>query len=190
MNLKQKICLLLPLAAFILAWQFLSGSGLVNSSLFPPPTKVLASFIELWNSGELLLHIRSSIFRVFTGLIIGSIVGIFFGLMTGRIKIVDKSISPILQVIRSFPPVAIIPLVIAWIGIGESAKIFSISFAVFFPVWINTHIGASNVPSGYLRAASTLTNSALKRFSKVILPASLPLIIAGIRTGISIVACF
>ena len=124
--------------------------------------------------------------RVLTGLLIGSLFGIIFGLLTGRIKILDKSLSPLLNVFRSFPPVAIIPLVIAWFGIGDTAKLFSISFAVFFPVWINSHIGASSISVYYLRAASTLTKSIFKKWLKVILPASLPFIVAGVRTGIAI----
>jgi len=177
---------LLPIVIFIIIWQILSNSGFVNEILFPPPTKVLSSFVELCQSGELFLHIRSSIWRVIVGLIFGSIIGIIFGLLTGRISRVDKSLSPLFNVFRSFPPVALIPLIIAWIGIGELAKVFSISFAVFFPVWINTHIGASRIPEQYLRAADLLTSSPYTKGIKIILPAALPFARAGIRTGIAI----
>lgn len=182
----KKIYFIAPILIFILIWQLISISTLVNITLFPPPTKVFSAFIELLNSGELFLHIRSSMWRVLLGLFIGSLFGILFGLLTGRIKIINQSLSPLLNVFRSFPPVAIIPLVIAWFGIGEKAKLFSISFAVFFPVWINSHIGASTISVYYLRAASTLTKSFFKKWFKVILPASLPFIVAGIRTGIAI----
>ena len=182
----KKIYVIVPILIFTILWQFVSTSGFVNITLFPPPTKVFSAFMEIWNSGELFLHIKSSLSRVFAGLILGSLFGIFFGLLTGRIKIIDKTLSPLFHIFRSFPPVAIIPLVIAWMGIGETAKLFSISFAVFFPIWINSHIGASTIPIYYLRAASTLTKSISKIWLKVILPASLPFIVAGIRTGIAI----
>lgn len=182
----KKIYVIVPILIFIILWQTIPTSGLINKTLFPPPTEVFSAFIELSNSGELLLHIKSSILRVFLGLSIGSILGIIFGLLTGRIQLIDKSLSPLFNIFRSFPPVAIIPLVIAWFGIGETAKLFSISFAVFFPVWINSHIGASSISVYYLRAASTLTKSISKKFLKVILPASLPFIVAGIRTGIAV----
>jgi NitT/TauT family transport system permease protein/sulfonate transport system permease protein len=82
--------------------------------------------------------------------------------------------------------VAIIPFVIVWLGIGETAKLFSISFAVFFPVWVNTHFGASNIPSHYLQTTAILTNSLLKKWFKVVLPASLPFIVAGVRVGVGV----
>ncbi|MFH0860686.1 MAG: ABC transporter permease [Candidatus Altiarchaeota archaeon] len=167
-------------------WQLASNSGLVNATLFPPPTQVAKSFLELASSGGLALHIKASMWRVLAGLSLGSLAGIILGLLTGRIKAIDQSLNPILQVLRSFPPVAIIPLVIVWFGIGETAKLFSISFAVFFPVWINTHAGASNIPERYLHATSTLTDSVIKKWLKVILHASLPFVVAGIRTGIGI----
>ncbi len=186
MGRLSKLQPLIPIAVFIAVWQALSNSGVVNETLFPPPTKVFFSFIELWQSGELFTHINSSIWRVILSLIIGSIFGAIIGLITGRVRIADKSLSPLLQVFRSFPPVAIIPLIIVWLGIGEQAKIFSISFAIFFPVWVNAHIGASRIQEHYLRAAHLLADSVYKKWVKVILPASLPFIIAGIRTGIAI----
>lgn len=170
----------------MLIWHLASTSGLVNETLFPPPVKVLHAFIMLSSSGELLMHVNASIWRVFAGLAAGGIAGIVVGLSTGRNYMIDKALSPILQVFRSFPPVAIIPLVIVWLGVGETAKLFSISFAVFFPVWVNSHIGAASIPSHYLQAASSLTKSWMKTNFMVVLPASLPYIIAGIRTGVSI----
>jgi ABC-type nitrate/sulfonate/bicarbonate transport system permease component len=87
---------------------------------------------------------------------------------------------------RPLPPVAIIPLVIVWLGIGELAKIFSIGFAVFFPVWLNTHAGARQVPQKYLWSAATLTSSRSRIFLRIVFPASLPFVTAGIRLGISV----
>lgn len=167
-------------------WQITSESSLVNKALFPPPTDVFTSIVELAKSGELSVHVKSSLGRVLLGLAIGGFFGICVGLSTGRIKIVEEIVGPIFHVLRSFPPVAIIPLVIVWFGIGETAKLFSISSTVFFPIWISTHTGASNIPAHYLQASRTLTNSILKKCLKVILPASMPFIIAGIRYAIGV----
>ena len=120
----MKFYFIVPILIFTILWQLISTSGFVNITLFPPPTKVFSAFMEIWNSGELFLHIKSSLSRVFAGLILGSLFGIFFGLLTGRIKIIEKTLSPLFHIFRSFPPVAIIPLVIAWMGIGETAKLF------------------------------------------------------------------
>ena len=135
--------------------------------------------------GELVRDISTSLWRVIAGLIIGSVIGILAGLVTGRIKSLDAALSPILNILRAFPPVAIIPLVIVWFGIDEVAKLFSISFAVFFPIWISAHTGARSVPQNYLRAAKSLSCSTFRKFTKIIFPAALPFIIAGVRIGIA-----
>jgi len=88
--------------------------------------------------------------------------------------------------LRPLPPVAIIPLIIIWFGIGAGAKIFSIAFAVFFPVWINTYIGSRQINHIFLWSGNLLTNSRLKILLKIIIPATLPFIVAGVRTSIAI----
>lgn len=176
----------LSIALMLTVWELLSRSGIVNVALFPPPTKVLIALFDLARSGDLLRDITASYFRVFVGLFIGSALGIVIGLLTGRVHLVNNWLSPIIQGFRPLPPVAIIPLVIVWFGIGESAKVFSIGFAVFFSVWLNTHLGSQQVPQRLLWGASTLTKSQSKILLRVIFPAALPFIVAGIRTGIAV----
>lgn len=180
------IRLALPILIFLIGWELISRSGAINVALFPPPSKVVLSLIEMLRSGELLRDIRASYQRLLLGLCSGALLGISLGLLTGRVKIVADILTPLVQLFRPLPPVAIIPLVIVWFGIGETAKIFSIAFAVFFPVWLNTHLGAQQIPQRLLWSASTLTTSQLKIFWRVIFPASLPFIVAGLRNGISI----
>jgi NitT/TauT family transport system permease protein len=176
----------LPVIAFLLAWEVVSRSGVVNAALFPPPTKVFSALIEMMRSGEMLRDMRASYLRLFVGLCGGTIIGVSIGLLTGRVRSISEALTPLIQVFRPLPPVAIIPLVIVWFGIGEMAKFFSIGFAVFFPVWLNTHLGAQQVPQRLLWSASTLTSSRLKIFWRVIFPAALPFTVAGLRVGISV----
>jgi ABC-type nitrate/sulfonate/bicarbonate transport system permease component len=167
-------------------WECISVFGLVNRSLFPPPTTVLAALIEMGRSGELLRDTSISLMRALVGFFIGSTAGIVVGMLTGRIERLNAVISPILQMFRPLPPVAIIPLVIVWFGIGEISKSFSISFAVFFPVWINTDLGARRVPNAFLWTARTLGVVNPSVFWRIILPAAVPYIVAGLRVGISL----
>ncbi|MBI4170577.1 MAG: ABC transporter permease [Candidatus Aenigmarchaeota archaeon] len=183
--MKRAISFLLPLVVLVVFLEIVARSGIVNITLFPPPTAWGLALLEMAKSGELGRDIATSLWRALAGLVIGSVLGILAGLATGRIKAIESSLSPIFNVVRSFPPVAIIPLVIVWLGIGEPAKLFSISFAVFFPVWISAHTGAHNVPQNYLHAAKILSCTAGRKFSKVIFPSALPFIVAGIRIGIS-----
>ncbi len=170
----------------IVAWEILARAQFVHISLFPPPSRVALAFVEMGRSGELMRDIRASLWRAVVGFGLGSCVGICTGLITGRVVIANNYLSPLIQLFRPFPPVAIIPLVIVWFGIGEPSKIFSISFAVFFPVWINTHLGTEQIPKTFIWGARTLRVKGLATLWKVIFPASLPFVVAGLRTGIAL----
>ena len=184
--MKRILSFLLPITVLLIFLEFVARSGIVNITLFPPPTQWGSALVDMAKSGELVRDVSISMWRVIAGLVVGSSAGVLAGLATGRIKAIDNALSPVFNIIRSFPPVAIIPLVIVWFGIGESAKLFSISFAVFFPVWISSHTGARNVSQNYLRAAKSLSCTTARKFSKVIFPAAMPFIVAGVRIGIAI----
>lgn len=183
---KRVIYLILPVVFFLLLWEVISRSGAVNIALFPPPSAVVSAFMAMLISGTLVSDIATSLWRLVIALVLGALIGVAVGLVTGRNKTVALMIGPIIQLLRPLPPVAITPLVIVWFGIDNGAKIFSISFAVFFPVWINAHIGSQNIPHAYLWNARLLTSSPWKIFTKVVFPAALPFIATGIRTAIAL----
>ncbi|HPG41122.1 MAG TPA: ABC transporter permease [bacterium] len=185
-HIKKYITYAIPIIIFLLIWEIIADFKLINPLLFPPPTSVFNALKEWASTGELWRDVKASYWRMLFGFIIGGCFGIVFGMLTGRIKIFNQCLSPIIQLFRPLPPVAIIPLVIVWLGIGNIAKIFSISFAVFFPVWLNTHLGSSSVPSIYIWSAKLLRKSKIKNLFRVVLPAALPFIIAGLRTSIAI----
>lgn len=184
--MKQIIRASLSIGALLIIWEVTACTQIVNVSLFPPPTRVVLAFVEMLHSGELQRDVPTSLLRVAAGLALGSILGIIVGIITARIEKVGHYLSPLIQLFRPLPPVAIIPLVIVWLGIGEVSKLFSISFAVFFPVWINTYIGARQVPKPLIWSAHSLKVKGPAVLWKVILPASLPFIVAGIRVGVAI----
>lgn len=176
----------LPIVCCLLLWESISRTHVINPLLFPPPSAVILALWELILNGTLLTDTAISFWRVLAGLSVGIVVGIVCGLLTGRILPFDRALSPIIHSLRPLPPVAIIPLIIVWFGIGDTAKIFSIALASFFPVWLNTHLGAQQIPQEFLWSAGLLTTSRFNIFARVILPASLPFIIAGVRTAIAI----
>jgi ABC-type nitrate/sulfonate/bicarbonate transport system permease component len=183
--MKRRTQVAISIAVFFLAWEGVSRSGVVNPILFPPPSKVLRALIEMAQSGELMRDIEASWWRAIAGFLIGSLAGILAGLMTGRMKSLDAYVSPILQMFRPLPPVAIIPLIIVWFGIGEVSKVFSIAFAVFFPAWVNTDLGARRTPHYFLWSASSLGCRFPSVIWRVVLPSALPFIVGGLRVGIS-----
>jgi ABC-type nitrate/sulfonate/bicarbonate transport system permease component len=183
---KKSVRVSVSILGALLLWEIVSRSGLVPIALFPPPTQVAIAFGEMVRSGDLVRDLQASLWRAFLGFLLGSSLGITVGLATGRAAVFDHYISPLLQLIRPLPPVAIIPLVILWFGIGDVSKIFSIAFAVFFPVWINTHVGAQTVSRAFLWTAQTLRINKIRRIYRVILPAAFPLVLAGLRNGIAV----
>lgn len=176
----------LSIFIFLTAWELIARTGFIHVSLFPPPTRVIQAFGEMFQSGELVRDIKASLWRAVLGLVAGSAIAISTGLVTGRVAAINNYLSPMIQLFRPLPPVAMIPLVIVWFGIGEVSKIVSISFAVFFPVWINTHIGAREIPRTFLWSAQTLGVKGISTLWKVIFPAALPFTLAGVRTGVAI----
>ena len=183
--MNKKIVSILSVAFVLLLWEVISANNLVNKTLFPPPSDALQSLINMFSNGILLSDIKSSIWRLTIGLIIGSLAGMVVGVVTGRIKIMSFILTPLVNILRPLPPVALIPLIIVWFGIDDISKIFSIAYGVFFPVWINVHIGSQNISLKYLWTAKIFIQRRFEIFTKVILPATLPYIVAGIRSGIA-----
>jgi ABC-type nitrate/sulfonate/bicarbonate transport system permease component len=173
-------------AVVVLAgWEALARSRLVPIALFPPPSAVLKAGVGWWNDGELLRDVGTSFWRATVGYLLGALAGLGLGLLTGRMRALDLTLRPILQALRPLPPVAIVPLIIVWMGIGNGAKLFSIAFAVFFPVWVATHLGAQAVPDGYTWTAKILGASRSRIFFLVILPSAMSVAASGLRTAVS-----
>jgi NitT/TauT family transport system permease protein/sulfonate transport system permease protein len=172
------------LAGMLAFWHGIVWMQLVNTALFPGPFAVLEAGISWFNSGILLQDVGTSIWRLLTGLAIGGTLGILLGLAMGRIFFLEETAAPFFHILRAFPPVAIIPLIIVWLGIGDIAKIFSIAFAVFFPLWISTLIGVKSIPKEYLKVATLFSKHPLKTLTRVVIPAPLPFLVSGVRIAI------
>lgn len=177
---------IVSVSAVLLAWEFSSRWEFVSPKLFPPPSSVAVAIKEIIRTGELWTNAIVSLRRAALGFGVGALSGIIIGMVTGRVKTFDAYVSPVIQLLRPLPPVAIISLVIVWLGIGELAKVWSIAFAVFFPIWVGTHQGARNVPQAFLWAAKSLHLGRAATFIRVVLPAALPLIVSGVRSGVAI----
>lgn len=185
-RLIQHIIRVFPIPILILIWEGISRSGFLNSALFPAPTAVLIAFLKMLSSGELIIDIAVTVSRASIGFVLGSFFGIIIGIFTARIKLLNQSLGQIIQIFRPIPPIALVPLAIVWIGISELSKVTIITWGVFFPVWINTHVGVLNIDKVIIWAASALGASPKRLLFKVVLPSSLPHIIAGMRVSIAI----
>ena len=136
----------------LLAWELGSRTGLIPPRVLAAPTTVVATFVELLLSGELLSNLAVSLGRALTGLAIGGSIGIALGLVAGLSKRGEVAVDPPVQMLRTLPFLALVPLFIVWFGIGEVAKIALISLGVMFPVYLNLFNGIRGVDAKLVEA--------------------------------------
>ena len=149
---------LLPWAVpvgLIVLWQIASSLGWLSTRVLPAPVDVVKAAWTLTASGELWTHVKVSAGRALAGLAIGGGLGLLLGLLTGPVKLVENLPESTIQMVRNIPALALIPLVILWFGIDESAKLFLISVSVFFPIYLNTFHGIRNVDPGLIEMGRT-----------------------------------
>lgn len=168
-------------------WQIASVSGLLESRILPAPTAVVAAFWELLSSGELWKHVKVSAGRAIVGLLIGGGLGLFLGLLNGSSKIASTLLDTTLQMIRNIPALALIPLVILWFGIDESAKLFLVAIGVFFPIYINTYHGIRSVDPQLIEMGQSYGLTRWQLYKDIILPGALPSILVGLRFALGLV---
>lgn len=175
------------ISLFILAWEVMPRIvPNVNILMFPPPSIVVDALGPLLVSGELVSNIFISLERALLGFSLAALLGITAGVLTARVNFLQHVTDPVLQGFRSIPVIALVPLSVIWFGIGEGSKIALITWGAFFPVWIATFIGVRDVNSIYLRSAASLGANTFQTMLYVILPAALPLILAGLRQALAI----
>lgn len=158
----------------------------LNKVLFPTPSIIFSTFWPMLLSGEIVTHIVASLKRAGSGFLIAAVTGITAGALTARSRIADYLTEPLLHGFRSVPVIALVPLSVLWLGIGEGAKIALVATGAFFPIWIATFIGVRDVHIVYLRSAACLGAGRFSTMLWVVLPAALPLILAGLRQAIAI----
>jgi sulfonate transport system permease protein len=177
---KQALAWVVPVV-LLFAWQWASSTGTLSSRILPAPRDVLTAFVKLSVSGELWSHVRVSTLRALSGFVVGGGLGLVLGLLTGSLRWAEILFDTALQMIRNIPALALIPLVILWFGIDETAKLFLVSLGVFFPIYINTFHGIRSVDRGLLEMGKTYGLSGWPLYKEIILPGALPSILVGVR---------
>ncbi|WP_445114537.1 aliphatic sulfonate ABC transporter permease SsuC [Acinetobacter sp. WZC-1] len=171
----------------IIIWQIASKSGLLQSRILPAPTAVVSAFWGLLLSGELWQHVRISAGRALLGLLTGGGLGLLLGLLNGSSRIASTLLDTTLQMIRNIPALALIPLVILWFGIDESAKLFLVAIGVFFPMYINTYHGIRAVDPQLIEMGKSYGLSRWQLYRDIILPGAMPSILVGLRFSLGLV---
>jgi|TARA_B100001971_G_C18245372_1_gene573869 NitT/TauT family transport system permease protein len=171
---------------FLVIWELVARFGKLSMNLFPPASWVYREMVGMIQSGMWFADVWASLKRALSGLMVGSGLGIIIGLLTGRVLPIRTLLEPVIQLLRPIPSIAWVSMAIFWFGLGETAKLFLISYGVFFPVWLNTHVGVTTVDPVLVRAARSLGAEGRHLFVEVILPAAVPFIMAGFRNGVAV----
>ena len=176
---------LVPLALLAL-WQLSASRGWLSNRVLPAPLDVAGAGWTLAASGELWTHVRVSSGRALTGLAIGGGLGLLLGLLTGSVRWAETLLDSTIQMVRNIPALALIPLVILWFGIDESAKLFLIAVAVFFPIYLNTFHGIRNVDPGLIEMGRTYGLNRWQLYTQIILPGAISSILVGLRFSLGL----
>ena len=165
----------------LVIWELICQSGIVSSLFLPAPTAIISALLQMIADGEIGVSLAASLYRILAGFFIGSLVGLAVGLVTGTSALMDKIGTPIVNAIYPIPKIALLPLFILWLGIGELSKVTIIALGVFFPVAMNTYSGVKNVDTLLLKVAASFNASWWMTMKSVVLPNALPMIFAGLR---------
>ncbi|MFC8384808.1 ABC transporter permease [Nocardia sp. NPDC056952] len=173
-----------PLLAFALllgVWELAPRFGLVDEVFLPPFSTVVQAFFELAGNGQLAEHTSASLTRSVTGFSFALVIAVPVGIAIAWYKPVSDFLNPVLELFRNTAALALLPVFVLILGIGETSKIALIGYATFFPILLNTITGVRTVDPLLVKSAVSLGFSPLRLFQKVILPAAIPSIFTGIR---------
>lgn len=177
---------ILPILLYLLSWHLLDVVGLLEGTIFPSVQELFLALVEAQKKDFLLGDLTISLRRVIPGLAVGSFLGACLGVATGRVFLLSLSLGPGLHFLRALPAVALVPVFIQLFGINEFSKFIMIAVGTFFPVWINAHEGASLVDRRYIDLAACFKLSKVGIFLNIIIPWTVPFVIAGVRTAIGL----
>jgi ABC-type nitrate/sulfonate/bicarbonate transport system permease component len=174
------------LVALLLAlWQY-SANNWVSSPNWPPVTLIARSLVAGFASGELVEVFGSSLYRMLTGYSLGVGAALVLGLLMASVRVVHAALEPMVELLRPIPAPAIIPPLVLLLGVDDAMKIFIVAFAAFFPVLVNTVAGVRAVDHVAIDVARTLCVGRLRTALRVVLPASMPYILAGMRVSLAL----
>jgi NitT/TauT family transport system permease protein len=171
------------LLGLLAAWEIVARIGWVPVLFLPSPVGVLVEGWEMVRSGELLGHVASSLHRLLLGFATGALLGVAVGIAVGFFAAAEAVGTPLIAATFPIPKIALLPLLILWLGLGEPSKIAVIALGVFFPMAINTFAGVRQADPLLVRAAVAFGARRWSVIRKVVLPSALPMIFAGLRLG-------
>jgi ABC-type nitrate/sulfonate/bicarbonate transport system permease component len=183
---ESKLNGLIFLLAVLLVWEFVARAGLVSPLIVPPPTGVLQTFAALLWSGQIPWQIVASMKRATVGYLLAVLVCVPLGVVMGLFERLYEALEVIVEMLRPIPPPVMIPVAMLFFGLGDEMKIFVIFFSCAWPILLNTLDGVRNIDRVLLHTSRTFGLSRWRTIWQVILPASSPQIMTGLRVSLPI----
>jgi sulfonate transport system permease protein len=163
----------------------LATVGNLPPNILPAPTKVVTTAVHLIANGTLLPDLAISLLRAATGFAIGGLTGFALGIVVGFSRVAGVLLDRTVLMLRAIPFLAVLPLVIVWLGIGEAAKVFLVAFGVTFPIYMNTVLGIRQVDPKLLELGRVTGLSRWQLIRRIILPGAMPSILNGVRYALA-----
>jgi ABC-type nitrate/sulfonate/bicarbonate transport system permease component len=182
---------LLTIAVLLALWELAVSLGLLNEVRFPPPSKLWRALVSLLTSGfpkgvTAILHIKATVLRILKGYALATALAIPVGLLVGSSPLLERAANPIITFARSVATISLLPLAVAWFGVGELSRVLLITYGCFWVILTNVIHGVKSVDSRLIQAAGMLGASRWQTFFRVILPASTPRIFAGMKVALGL----
>lgn len=177
---------ILIVAALLIVWEWQSRVGGLSTLFFPAPSVIADALLKTSISGELLTNTGITLIRVILGFVIGGVAGTFLGLLMGWSGRLRYIVDPLIAASHPIPKLALLPIIIIIFGLGETSKVVIIAVTVFFPMLINSMAGTRQISPIQFEVASSYKVNRSRTFLRVVLPGSLPFVLAGARLALNI----
>jgi NitT/TauT family transport system permease protein len=171
----------LAIAAFLLLWEAAPRLGLVDRTFLPPVSEVARAWWGLLRDGSLWTNTRASLYRAAGGFSLALVLAVPLGLLLGWYRPLATALSPLLELFRNTAALALLPVFVLVLGIGETSKVAIVTYSCLWPVLLNTIAGVKGVDPLLVKAARSMGLSPLRLFQKVVLPGAVPTIFTGVR---------
>jgi NitT/TauT family transport system permease protein len=178
------VAIQIALHGSVLALWEIACRTVISPLFLPPPSAIAVAFYDTLRSGELPRQLGQTLGVLAVGFGLAVIIGLALGILMGTVRTAARLLDPYVNALYAMPTVALVPLVIVWLGLGFEAKVFLTFIVGVFPIVINAQAGVKNIPAAYLETARAFACSRGQMFWKVMLPAAIPFFVAGLRLGL------
>jgi len=186
LRLGEKTLPALSVAAFFLAWQLFVDLRNIPPIYLPSPSAIAAALFRMILDGSIAFNLGVTLLRIFAGFLIAAVIGVLAGVLMGVSSLFARVADPWIAALYPLPKIALIPLLMIWLGTGESYKIAISAITAFFPVVMSTYAGVRQVDRGLIKAAQDLGANRRQIQWKVVIPAAVPAIFSGLQLGMGV----